>query len=242
MTKSNSERSSLLPTRRQVLVAGAAAGAALLLPRAAHAAHNFPCDLKSGFVMDPTKKQAFGYVTEFSGLGLSAALARDLTVHSAWSNSAPPTYAAAAGSQLKVVGVLENFSWAGGVGDPISFSWYMSQENAQTLKTLQKASLKTLSISALGFWLASYDQDTKVWFEQAYPVSPPRLTAQVNAPTPKDIRLHVADTAVKVPPNVDVYQVTLEVVPTANHRLSVAPSPKAKVAKNWGLVVGTLAK
>jgi hypothetical protein len=233
MTKTNPERLSLLPTRRQVLIAGAAAGAALLLPRAARAAHSFPCDWKSGFVMDPTHKQTFGYLTEFSGLG--ASLGRDLNVHSGWDNPTPPTYAAVAGNQLKAVGVIENFSWNGGVGDPISFSTYMSSENANQLK---HPSPKNLAISALGFWIAAYDDESKKWYEKAFPSAPPKLACQINAPTPKDIRLHVADTPAKVG-EVSVFQVTFEIVPAANHTLSVATSPRVKGTESWGLVVGT---
>jgi len=211
-------------------------------------AHSFPCDWKSGFVMDPTKKQRFGYLTAFNGLGLAAALATDISVFCPYNNATAPAYTpvAIANNKVSVVGVVENVNWNGGVGDAFSFSVYMSSENAMLLKTLQQMTLKTTSISALGFWIADFDEEVKAWFEQAHPLAPLSLTCQLNAPTPKDIRLHVADEPVKVAAGIDVnvYNVYFEVVPAANQTatFNLATSSTKKVAKNWGLVVGTLAK
>lgn len=211
-------------------------------------AHSFPCDWKSGFVMDPTKKQRFGYLTSFNGLGLAAALATDISVFCPYNNATAPAYTpvAIANGKVNVVGVVENINWNGGVGDAWSFSIYMSSENAMLLKTLQQMTLKTTSISALGFWAGDFDEEVKAWFEQVHPLAPLSLTCQLNAPTPKDIRLHVADEPVKVAAGIDVnvYNVYFEVVPAANQTatFNLATSSTKKVAKNWGLVVGTLAK
>jgi len=210
--------------------------------------HNFPCDWKAGFVMDPTKKQRVGYLTAFNGLGLSAALAADLTVFTPYNNTTAPAYTplAITNNLVNVVGVVENISWGGGVGDAISISTYMSSENAMLLKTLQQLTLKTTSISVLGWWVGDYDEETKVWFEQAYPLAPLEVTCMLNAPSPKDIRLHVADDPVKVAPGIDVnvYNCYFECIPAANQTatFNIATSSTKKVAKNWGLVVGTLAK
>jgi hypothetical protein len=232
--------------RRDLLIAGLAAGAATLLPRIAHAANSFPCDWKSGFVMDPNKKGRVGYLTSFNGLGLAAALATDLTVYAPYSAAKPPAYAAAvpANGKLNVVGVVENVSWGGGVGDPWSFSVYMSRENALLLKSLKQMTLKTTAIRSLGFWIANYDTATKVWYEQAYPKAPSNLVAQLNATSKTDVKLHVADEGVKVASGIDVlvYNVYFEIVPAANQlaTFQIATSPTATSVKSWGLVVGTL--
>jgi len=212
------------------------------------AGHNFPCDWKAGFVMDPTKKQRVGYLISFNGLGLSAALAADLTVFTPYNNATAPAYSklTITNNQVSVVGIVENISWGGGVGDAFSFSVYMSSENAMLLKTLQQLTLKTTSISSLGWWVGDYDEETKCWFEQAYPLAPLEVTCMLNAPSPKDIRLHVADDPVKVAPGIDVnvYNCYFECIPAANQTatFNIATSSTKKVAKNWGLVVGTLAK
>jgi len=256
MTKTNPERATLLATRRQVLIAGAAAGGALLLPtvpRVAHAAtvpFSFECDRQSGFVMDPNQHKRVGFLTDFGGIGLGAPLARDLQVAVPWGGSAAPAYAglapstsSAPGAPLtaKVVGVIEKFSWAGGVGDAIQISAWVSQQNAVQLKALQQTTLKTTAISALGFWIGDYDQETKVWFEQAYPAAPAKVGAQLK---PSGLNVDLSPTPVKAGIDVNVYKISLEIVPGANQAstLQFATSSKAKVAKSWGLVVGTLAK
>jgi hypothetical protein len=212
--------------------------------------YSFPCDWKSGFVMDPVKKQRVGYLTAFNGIGLSAALAADLSVYSPYNSAAAPTYAAAAPDAttklVKAVGILENVSWNGGVGDAFTFSCYMSSENANLLKALKSLTLKTTSISSLGWWICNFDEETKQWFEEHHPLAPLAISAQLNAVSKNDIRLHVADEPVKVASNIDVnvYNVYFEIVPAANQTATfhVASSPTKKVALNWGLVVGTIAK
>src|SRR5215510_1929483 len=101
----------------------------------------FDCDWKSGFVMDPSKKQRTGYLLTFDGLGLDAALPQDIQVFSPF-NAAAADYTAAdlvvdssvTPAKLTVAGIIESFSWNGGVGDPISISAYVSSENAQQIK------------------------------------------------------------------------------------------------------------
>ena len=206
---------------------------------------NFPCDWKSGFVMDPTRKQRVGYLLAFNGIGLPSELPQDITVFSPF--NAQPAYAgvAVADSQVKVVGVLDSFSWGGGVGDPISISAYISAENAFQLKALQQLTLKTTSVSKLAWWIADFDEETKEWFEQAYPQTPAAITGQLNAPGGRDIRLQISDDPTKVAANIDVnvYNVYFEVVPAANQtaHFMFATSKQKKVAKGWGLVVGTQA-
>lgn len=218
---------------------------------------DYPCNWRAGFVMDPTKKQRFGYVTALEGFGLSAALPLDIQVYSPFNTGAAPTYTGmgsnyvaptpdAPTSSAKVVGVIENFSWAGGVGDPICISMYVSQESASQIKALQQLTLKTTTIKQLGWWIADFDEEVKKWYEQAFPKAPDKVSGQLNAPSKTDIRLAVATDPEKVAPNIDVnvYNVYMEVIPAANalHTLHFANSDQKKVVKSWGLVVGTMAK
>ncbi len=99
--------------------------------------YNFPCDWKAGFIMDPLKKQRFGYLLSFDGLGLSAALAQDITVYTPYNVEGSNTNydkLTITEDKVKCVGVLENISWNGGVGDPICISAYVSSENAMLIK------------------------------------------------------------------------------------------------------------
>ena len=119
-----------------------------------------------------------------------------------------------------MVGVIENISWAGGVGDAFTVSCYMSQENAHKLAALKQTALKTTAISSFGFWIASYDQEAKKWYEEIHPLAPTKIMGQLSAPSKTDIRLHIGNEGVKVSPAVDVkvYNVYFEVVPAQPNR------------------------
>jgi hypothetical protein len=214
-------------------------------------AYNYACDWKSGFVMDPTKKQRTGYILDFDGIGLAKPLDKNITVYMPYNADKDPAYTGlkiTKGDKTKptptvdCVAVLENWSWAGGVGDPICFSFYVAAETANLLKSQQQMSLKTTSIKALSWWIAKFDEETKQWFEECYPLSDKTVTCQLNAHGETDTRLHVADTATKIMPTIDVnvYQVYMEIVPAAQQMftIQVATSPSTKVAVSYGLVVG----
>jgi hypothetical protein len=256
MTKRIDDSAALLSTRRQVLMAGAAAGAAMLLPRvvrAADIAFTYDCDRGSAFIMDPNQHKRFGYVTEFNGLGLTNALAKDLTVIVPWNANSNPTYAGLAPSAPKaagapataqVVGIIEKFSWNGGVGDPLKINFFMSQQNAVLLKTLQQSTSKNnLGVSALGWWIANYDQETKVWYEQSFPATPGKITGIVGPKDNPELNVDLTPVPVKNGIDVNVYKVSLAITPAANKQypLNFANAANKPIVKQWGLVVGTLA-
>lgn len=188
------------------------------------------CSVASGFMMAPNAHRRVGYVTALDGLGLPAGgLKPDLTV------TRPVK-----GDRVPVVGVLERFSWAGGVGDFIQVDFYISQENAFQLKALQQVTLKNAVVKQIGWWIADYDQENKVWFEQSYPLSPPSgIIAGKDKPA-----LEVALSPAQVQDGIDVeaYKITIRVAPAANlaYDLHFANSAKKQNVKSWGLVVGSL--
>jgi hypothetical protein len=212
--------------------------------------YEFPCDWKSGFVMDPTKKQRVGSLVSFNGIGLTdPGLAPDVTVFTPYNvEGAATNYGklTIADDKVNVVGVIDNFSWAGGVGDPICISAYCSAENALLVKGLLKMTLKTTSVKALGWWIANFDEETKAWFDEAHPAAPVEITGQLNAPGKKDVRLMVADEPTKIAANIDVnvYNIYFEVVPAANQTCDFhfATASGKNFIKRWGLKVGTQAE
>ncbi|MBI4750043.1 MAG: hypothetical protein HY774_16280 [Acidobacteria bacterium] len=205
----------------------------------AQTAHDFPCDWKSGFAMDPSKKARVGYLISFEGF---THLKADIEVFTPYANN--PAYKAIAldNGKLSVVGILESLTWSGGKGDPLVFQVYVSQENASQLKNLMEKTLSSTSVNKLGLWILNFDEEAKSWYEEFYPVSPDTLNTQINAPGGKDIRLHVADSPTKISPNIDVnvYKVEFEVVPGANQAFTFhnATSSAKHNVLSWGMKVG----
>jgi hypothetical protein len=200
--------------------------------------------------MDPNEHKRVGYITDFRGLGMSAPLAKDLTISLPHTNQ-PPVYQGIAPVQssvsglntVHVVGVLEKFEWDGSVGGALKFDFYVSQENAFQIKTLQQTTLKTTRIDALGWWIADYDQETKQWYEAAYPQSSRAVTGIVANRDNPELNVDLTPVPAKDGSEVLVYKISIAVVPGANQQyaLSFANSSTQHVTKSWGLVVGKLA-
>ena len=219
------------------------------------------CDWKSGFVMDPTKKQRCGYLVGFNGLGLNTEPDKETDAYKIRVFT-PYNAASLEYSQVKVddldgakvlncIGVIESFSFAGGVGDPICISAYVSSEFANQLKAKQKASLATTLIKKLGWWVVNYDVDDKSWFEEAFPKgntesSDGLVMGQLNASGGKDVRLSIADAPTLIAPNLDVqvFNIYFEIVPASDttYALSFRQGTTKAFVKGWGLQVGSVAK
>ena len=219
------------------------------------------CDWKSGFVMDPTKKQRCGYLVGFNGLGLNQEPDKEndsfkIRVFTPY-NAAALEYGQVAVDDLdgqkvlNCIGIIESFSFAGGVGDPICISAYVSSEFANQLKAKQKASLETTLIKKLGWWVVNYDVDDKSWFEEAFPKGNTEsgdgiVMGQLNASGGKDVRLTIAEEPTLVAPNLDVqvFNIYFEIVPASDttYALAFRQGKTKAFVKGWGLQVGSVAK
>jgi hypothetical protein len=210
----------------------------------------FECDKASGFIMDPNVFKRVGYITDFHGLGMNTPLPKDLTITLPHTGKAPtyqgitPVRSSAPGlNTAKVVGVLEKFEWDGSVGGALKLDFWVSQANATQIKTLQQMALKTTKIDSLAWWILGYDQETKQWYEAAYPQSSRAVTGIVANKENPELNVDLTGAPVKEGIDVMVYKVSLAVVPGANQQyaLSFANSSTKRVAKQWGLIVGKLA-
>jgi hypothetical protein len=205
-----------------------------------------PLTWKAGLVTDATSKQRVAYLTDFNGLGLGAPLAQDLTVSVPFSKTAYPPLAIK-GNNAKVVGIITQVSWAGGLTDALSFSVYVSPPNAKMLNAARQSTLQSTKVDTLGFWIGNYDQETKAWYGEFYPKSPQYLSGQLNRVSASGIRLGVANSPVNIGPgrNIPVYQVYFEIIPAAGQpgttvpgrqlwNLESATSATNSVARTWG--------
>lgn len=204
------------------------------------------CDWKSGFIMDPQKKQRVGYLLFFEGLNMGEYLKPDIDVFTPYNNS-ETSYGEVSvdteNSKITCVGVVDSFWFGGAVGDPICISTYISAENAEVIAAKMKTSLDTTIVSKFAWWICNFDEENKVWYEEAFPLDPTTVSGQLNAPGGTDIKLSVSSEATKIAPNVDVnvYNLYFEVIPAANSTFNFhfATSSKTKYVKNWGLKIGT---
>jgi hypothetical protein len=219
---------------------------------------DLPCDWKSAFLLDPTKKQRCGYLVAFNGLDLATEPTKDadeykISVFTPFNAEATEytTVAPATNDDglrtVDCIGIIESFSWAGGAGDPICISAYVSTEFANQLKAKQKTSLSTTAIKKLGWWVVNYDVENKAWFEEAFPKTADGVvTGQLNARGGKDVALAIADEATAIAANIDVqvFNIYFEVVPGANmaYALRFAQGKTKPFVKGWGLQVGKIAK
>ncbi len=249
--RSPRDRSLLVDRRQALLLGAAAAGSAWLAPRLARAAtvpYLFEMNRSAGFFPDPNQHVRVGYVTQLSGLGASSGMAADMTVATAWTGPRPtyaPVASAPAGggmlTSVRVVGVMERLAWNGGVLDPLAIDLWVSQANATMLKSMQQNTLPSnLSLSSLGFWVAGYDAQAKVSFEQFFPLSQPTVAGTIN---PASLSVDLTGTPAKLGMDVMVYKVSLSVAPAgAQYQLSAATSSTSRVVAPWGVVLKRMTK
>jgi hypothetical protein len=209
--------------------------------------------------MDPTRKQRCGYLTAFNGLDLGTEPTKDaeeykVSVYTPF-NAEAPEYTQVVPAQnddglrtVDCIGIIDQFSWGGGAGDPICIGAYVSTEFANQLKAKQKTTLSTTAIKKLGWWIVNYDVENKAWFEEAFPKTADGfVTGQLNAAAGgKAVALQVAEEPTPISSNIDVqvFQIYFEVVPGANatYALRFAQAKTKPFVKGWGLQVGKIAK
>jgi len=208
---------------------------------------NLSCAWRDGFVMDPSKKQRVGYLVWMEGLNLGEFLKQDIKVFCPFTHAEAPGYAEAkldkSNGKMTCVGVIESFSFNGGVGDPVCISAYISSQNAEVLAAKLKTTVDTNTVKKLAWWICNFDEENKAWYEEAYPIEPTTINGQVNASASGSLKITVGQEAEKVAVNIDtnVYNLYLEVIPAANSTFAMhfATSAKTKYVRNWGLKVGT---
>jgi hypothetical protein len=216
--------------------------------------YEFECDKNFGFLPGPNERKSVGYITSLAGFNAAGPFKPDLQVFVPWNGTGTrPSYpglkftqppSASLLGKATVVGVIEKFSWPGGAGNPITIDLWVSQENATQLKAIQQSKLTT-KVTALEWWICAYDQEAKVWYEQAYPKNVPAITGTITGKDNPELDVDLLGAPVMMDGiDLNVYRVTMSVTPAANQQYSLhfANSPKSAVVKSWGLVVGTPAK
>jgi hypothetical protein len=204
------------------------------------------CDVSAGFNVDPGHHKRVGYVCSLSKIG-GAQFECDLDVRIPGNLDRRPIYPGLdylistlgrPHTMAKAFGVLEKFEWNGGVGDPITLEFYVSQTSAFQMKAAQ--ALNSSSITGLGWWIADFDHETKQWFEQAYPLDRTLDSVIAGGQNPRlDVDLNGVNPIEGL--NLLIYKVTLSVAPPTGgpQALHFANSNVQGIARAWGMAGGS---
>jgi hypothetical protein len=190
-------------------------------PSVRAAGYGCGCDMTQGFHYSSGGTSTVGYLVSATIAGTT--LTPDIEVYD------PGT-----GASGLVVGVISTDAWAGGTGDAISLTAYVSSANRQRLQTLLQKALPTTAVS-FDFANYAWDASGKRYFESFGPVSPP-LRGQLAHSANGAPALQVASTPgpVQSPQN---YAMTMSVVPGSGgaQSIRVAGSSTASQVKPWGI-------
>ena len=187
----------------------------------------FTCNVAAGFAMPSAQHPQVGWVTALNGFGLaSGTVKNDLTVTN------PLT-----GSHTPVVGVLSQFSWAGGSADPLQLQFFVSQENALQLRAAMQGPAAR-AVSALNFNVVSYYPETGAWYTA---LAPQQQLSGIIVPAANPV-LNVAANPVSVS-GLSVYEVSAQIGPSGNgvYDLRLEASPTTPSVKAWGVLVSPTA-
>ncbi len=116
------------------------------------AATSYYCSVDQGFNFRPDAQDYVGHLTKLKVAGKE--ISADLEV----TNPEEIT-----GDNVKVVGVMSQIDWAGGIAEPINIECQVSIKNKQTIALLQDSDLSDTSVE-FQFKIYEYDPAKKKYF------------------------------------------------------------------------------
>ena len=194
---------------------------------------NFDCDTAQAINRAATSRARVGYLMSFSGLG-GVDLKADMTLLTPFNAQGGEVLK---GAQVKCVGILEKFGFAGDPKDPIRIAAYITTANAAALRGKIASGVKTTKMK-FSFVIADFDLDTKKWFEAAC------VDGNAKAPSAVDtmdgvLQLFLESQPKRLDPNFDLVfcRLVFQVVPDPKEatKLRFATGATQKVMKRWGI-------
>lgn len=193
---------------------------------------NIACLWQAAFNVSPQNKGAFGYLTEWSGLG-GLILAKDITV---WNPVGGTAQQVLGGQTIPCVAVIERFAYAGDATDPIRIACYVSKENQSNLRAKLSRELVNTKIKA-AWTIVDYDDQSKTWFQAVDLMEPKRLDAMVNT-VDGELQVFIDSRPTRISEGLDihVFRFEFEVVPhpRKKSKLQFAMGPNQRLVKPWG--------
>ncbi len=221
-----------------------AAGAATAATKRTSVPFTVSCNTADSFT-DPNGHSRRCYVTSFALAAQGTPYPQDLIV--ILPPPVTPSYtgltripAAGGQSTASVVGVIETFSWNGGVTDPIQIDFFVSQETAKQIEVLLSTGLHSLDVTSFGYYTENYDPTTQTWYSEAFPLNPVNLQGVIASSASNPLLSVVPQgEPIKVGSGIDVYKVSIKFLPAVHSStLYIASSATERVAAAWGITVG----
>jgi hypothetical protein len=197
---------------------------------------DFDCDHRFGFVMDPKGSATVGYLLVWSGLG-GLALSPDIEV---WNPFSSPGQRVLTGSSVKCIGLLESLRFAGEEDDPMRFVCWVSQGTAANIRAKIARPLVNTKLEMV-FYIISYDDEKKQWFEAGLVKDGGRMKAALDT-TGGEVQIFISNKPTRIKENLEtkVYRFEFQVVPAAGETSTVefALGPTQRFVKSWGAAEG----
>lgn len=193
---------------------------------------NFDCDWRYGLNLNPNMKGTVGYLLEFSGCG-GLTLSKDIEV---WNPFDSEGQTVISGDRIQCIGLMEQFRYEGGEGDPIRIKAYVSKSNAADVRAKLARPLSNTSLK-LTWYIIDFDNDRKLWYEAAFLKTPKKADANVDS-AGGELQLFIDNEATQLNDVLDigVYALEVQAVPADNKKATMefATGPSRRLVKKWG--------
>jgi hypothetical protein len=190
------------------------------------------CDWQGAFNVSPRHKGAYGYLTEWSGLG-GLILAKDIVV---WNPISGTAQQVLGGQTVPCVAVIDSFTFAGDVTDPIRISCLVSKDNQTNIRAKLSRDLVNTKIQA-AWTIVDYDESSKNWYEAVDLLEPTRLEAMVNT-VDGELQVFVDSKPTRISDTLDihVFKFEFEIVPhpRKTSKMQFAMGPNQRLVREWG--------
>jgi hypothetical protein len=194
---------------------------------------SYDCDWRLGFNLDPLQKGTIGYVLFWSGCG-GLSLGKDIEV---WNPFAGTGQTVSSGATIKCVGLLESFQFTGDSDAPIRMTAYVSKDTAANVRA-KLANPITATTLQVSWYIISYDDDRKQWFEAAFIKNGAKAQADVDI-TDGILQLFIDNNPVVVDARLDlrVFKFEFQVIPAEGSAtlLEFATGATQRLVKNWAM-------
>jgi hypothetical protein len=138
------------------------------------------------------------------------------------------------GQRVKCVGIIDHFQFGGGEEDPIRISAYVSKEVASDIRAKLARPLPNTKVKVV-FYILSFDEDKKLWYESALVRDKAKAKGFVDA-TDGELQISIANEGTRIEENLDikVFKFEFQITPAESPALlEFATGPSTRLVKKW---------